>query len=74
MGGRIFWKIRSGGGRNFQKIAKFPPPPPTIDLFTDNDTILITSLFAMHCGLSAVYEIQNKELLQEKTRLKEEKL
>ena len=35
-----------------------------IDLFTDSDTILITSLFAMHCGLSPVYEIQNKELLQ----------
>ena len=46
----------------------------SIDLFTDSDTILITSLFAMHCGLSVVYEIQNKELLQEKTRLKEEKL
>ena len=33
----------------------------SIDLFTDSDTILITSLFAMHCGLSVVYEIQNKE-------------
>ena len=27
-----------------------------IDLFTDSDTILITSLFTMHCGLSSVYK------------------
>ena len=31
-----------------------------IDLFTDSDAILITSLYAMHCGISAVYKIKTK--------------
>ena len=32
----------------------------SIDLFTDSDAILITSLFAMHCGISTVYKIKTK--------------
>ena len=31
-----------------------------IDLFMDSDAILITSLFAMHCGISTVYKMKTK--------------